>query len=149
MASRWVHRQGSHRSGKSGNSGKILKTFSNQGKTGSFQPKSGKKCEVMELFFQNYFQPFKHFNPRKKTFLSGEVLPVGSVSVINWCFCKHCPNGKYRPHLKRIIMGFLAKLSCRKLRKNQGKILGNQGKSGKNQRISWDKKVGTLIENPI
>ena len=41
-----VSHQGSHRSGKSGNSGKILKTFSsqgNQGKTGGFQPKSGKK----------------------------------------------------------------------------------------------------------
>ena len=38
--------QGSHRSGKSGNSGKILKMFSsqgNQGKTGGFQLKSGKK----------------------------------------------------------------------------------------------------------
>ena len=31
--------QGSQRSGKSG---KILKTFSNQGKTGGFQPKSGR-----------------------------------------------------------------------------------------------------------
>ena len=45
--------QGSHRSGKSGNSGKILKTFSsqgNQGKTRGFQPKSGKKFQIRELF---------------------------------------------------------------------------------------------------
>ena len=33
-------KQASHRSGKTG---KILKTFSNQGKTGGFQPKSGKE----------------------------------------------------------------------------------------------------------
>ena len=35
--------------------------------------------------------------------LCGEVLLLGSVSVINWCFCKHYPNGKWRPHLKRTI----------------------------------------------
>ena len=78
--------QGSHRSGKSGNSGKILKTFSsqgNQGKQGVFSQNQGKNFEIRELLFQNHFQPFKHFNPRKKTFLSGEVLVLGSVSVIN------------------------------------------------------------------
>ena len=55
--------QGSHRSGKSGNSGKILKTFSSQGnqeKTGGFQPKSGKKFQIRELFskpFSNLLNP--------------------------------------------------------------------------------------------
>ena len=51
--------QGSHRSG---NSGKILKTFSsqgNQGKTGVFQPKSGKKISNQGTFFQTIFKPFK------------------------------------------------------------------------------------------
>ena len=57
--------------------------FFQSGKTGGFQPKSGKKFEIRELLFQNHFQPLKHFNPRKKTFLSGEVLVLGSVSVIN------------------------------------------------------------------
>ena len=50
--------QGSHRSG---NSGKILKTFSsqgNQGKTGVFQPKSGKKISNQGTFFANHFQTF-------------------------------------------------------------------------------------------
>ena len=50
--------QGSHQSGKSGNSGKILKTFSsqgNQGKTGIFQPKSGKKISNQGTFFPNHF----------------------------------------------------------------------------------------------
>ena len=32
----------------------------------------------------------------------GEVLVLESVFVINWCFCKHYPNGKWRPHLKRM-----------------------------------------------
>ena len=53
--------QGSHRSGKSGNSGKILKTFSsqgNQGKTGVFQPKSGKKISNQGTFLPNHFQTF-------------------------------------------------------------------------------------------
>ena len=53
--------QGSHRSGKSGNSGKILKTFSsqgNQGKTGGFQPKSGKKISNQGTFSPNHFQTF-------------------------------------------------------------------------------------------
>ena len=78
--------QGSHRSGKSGNSGKILNTFSsqgNQGKTGGFQLKSGKKFSNQGTFFQNHFQPYKPFNLRKSFFLSGEVLFLGSVSVIN------------------------------------------------------------------
>ena len=47
--------------GKSGNSGKILKTFSsqgNQGKTGVFQPKSGKKISNQGTFFPNHFQTF-------------------------------------------------------------------------------------------
>ena len=50
--------QGSHRSG---NSGEILKTFSsqrNQGKTGVFQPKSGKKISNQGTFFPNHFQTF-------------------------------------------------------------------------------------------
>ena len=44
--------QGSHRSGK------ILKTFSSQGKTGVFQPKSGKKISNQGTFFRNHFQTF-------------------------------------------------------------------------------------------
>ena len=46
----WAHHsgcrlcQGSHRSGK------ILKTFSSQGKTGGFQPKSGEKFKIRENF---------------------------------------------------------------------------------------------------
>ena len=82
----FTNTQGSHRAGKSGNSGKILKTFSsqgNQGKRGVFSQNQGKNFEIRELLFQNHFQPFKHFNQRKKTFLSGEVLVLGSVSVIN------------------------------------------------------------------
>ena len=56
-----VNPQGSHRSGKSGNSGKILKTFSsqgNQGKTGVFQPKSGKTISNQGTFFPNHSQTF-------------------------------------------------------------------------------------------
>ena len=52
------YHQGSHRSGKSGNSGKILNTFSsqgNQGKTGGFQPKSGKKFSNQGTFFSKSF----------------------------------------------------------------------------------------------
>ena len=30
-----------------------------------------------------------------------EVLLLGSVPVINWCFCEHYPNGKCGPHLKK------------------------------------------------
>ena len=63
-----------------------FETFSsqgNQGKWGVFSQNQGKNFEIRELLFQNHFQPFKHFNPRKKTFLSGEVLVLGSVSVIN------------------------------------------------------------------
>ena len=26
------------------------------------------------------------------------------INVIDWCFCKHYPNGNWRPHLKRINM---------------------------------------------
>ena len=54
-------RQGSHRSGKSGNSGKILKTFSsqgNQGKNRVFQPKSGKKISKSGNFFSKPFPTF-------------------------------------------------------------------------------------------
>ena len=83
---------------------KILKTFSsqgNQGKTGVFSQNQGKNFEIRELLFQNHFQPFYHFNPRKKTFLSGEVLLLGSVSVINRCFCKHYPNGKCEATFKK------------------------------------------------
>ena len=50
-----VNAQGSH---WSGNSGKILKTFSsqgNQGKTGVFQPKSGKKISNQGTFFSKPF----------------------------------------------------------------------------------------------
>ena len=52
--------QGSHRSGKSGNSGKILKTFSsqgNQGKTG-FSAKIREKNFKSGNFFPNHFQTF-------------------------------------------------------------------------------------------
>ena len=65
--------QGSHRSGKSGNSGKFLKTFSsqgNQGKTGGgvFSQNQGKKFQIRELFFQTIFKPFKPINLRKMFF---------------------------------------------------------------------------------
>ena len=36
----------------------------------------------------------------------GEGLLLGRVFVINWCFCKHYSNVKWRPHLKRINMFF-------------------------------------------
>ena len=36
----------------------------------------------------------------------GGGLLLGSVSVINWCFYKHYPKGKWRPHLKRLNMVF-------------------------------------------
>ena len=48
-----------------------------------------------------------------------------------------------RPHLKRINMGFLTKISWWKLRKNQGKLLGNQGKV---REFDWIKIVGTLFK---
>ena len=63
--------QGSHRSGKSGNSGKILKTFSskgNQGKTGLFQPKSGEKISNQGTFFPNHFQTFQTYKPEENIF---------------------------------------------------------------------------------
>ena len=60
--------------------------------------------------------------------LCGEVLLLGSVFVIKWCFCKHYPNGKWRPHLKRINMFFWLKCLVENLGKKQGKILRNQGK---------------------
>ena len=66
-----IFMQDSHRSGKSGNSGKILKTFSskgNQGKTGVFQPKSGKKISNQGTFFQTILKPFKPINLRKMFF---------------------------------------------------------------------------------
>ena len=63
-----IMKQGSHQSGKSG---KILKTFSsqgNQGKTGGFQPKSGKKFSNQGTFSQTIFKPFKPKNLRTKFF---------------------------------------------------------------------------------
>ena len=51
-----------------GNQGKFRKTFSsqeNQGKTGGFQPKSGEKIQIRELFFKTIFKPF---NLRKNVF---------------------------------------------------------------------------------
>ena len=63
--------QGSHRSGNSGKSGKILKTFSsqeNQGKTGGFQPKSRKIIQIREFFSQTIFKPFKPINLREMFF---------------------------------------------------------------------------------
>ena len=63
-----AHIQGSHRSG---NSGKILKTFSsqgNQGKTRVFSQNQGKKFQIRELFFQTIFKPFKPINLRKMFF---------------------------------------------------------------------------------
>ena len=86
--------------------------------------------------------------------LCGEVLLLESVSVINWCFCKHYPDGKVGlqhvcifycsasvtaiitpvtipyplKHLKRINMLFLFdKNVLVKLRKNQGKIIRKSG----------------------
>ena len=44
------HYQGSHRSGKSVKSGKILKTFSSQGKQGVFSQNQGKNFQIRELF---------------------------------------------------------------------------------------------------
>ena len=64
--------------------GKILKTFSSQG---FFSQNQGKKFQTV--------------------WLCEEVL------LINWCFCKHCPNGKWRPRLKRInVWFFLTKMPC-------------------------------------
>ena len=60
--------QGSHRSG---NSGKILKTFSsqgNQGKTGVFQPKSGKKISNQGTFFPKHFQTFCTYKSEENVF---------------------------------------------------------------------------------
>ena len=57
----------------------------------------------------------------------------GGVLIINWCFCKHYPSGKRKPHLKGII--FLKKflLKC---------FFGE----GELRNKSWDKKVGTLVK---
>ena len=38
--------------------GNFLKTFSNQGKTGVFQPKSGENISNQGTFFSNHFQTF-------------------------------------------------------------------------------------------
>ena len=61
--------QGSHRSG---NSGKILKTFSSQGnqgkKQGIFSQNQGKIFQIRELFPQTIFKPFKPKNLRKTFF---------------------------------------------------------------------------------
>ena len=72
--------QGSHRSGK------IFEDFFQSGKSGKnrgFSAKLRKKNLKSGNFFSKPFQPFKPFNLRKKKFLSGEVLLLGSVSVIN------------------------------------------------------------------
>ena len=61
--------QGSHRSG---NSGKILKTFfpvrEIREKQGFFSRNQGKKFQIRELFFQTIFKPFKPINLRKMFF---------------------------------------------------------------------------------
>ena len=49
-----------HTSQNTGFPGKILKTFSsqgNQGKTGGFQPKSGKKISNQGIFFKTILKP--------------------------------------------------------------------------------------------
>ena len=58
----YCENQGSHRSGKSG---KILKTFSSQGKQGVFSQNQGKNFEIREVFFKTIFEPF---NLRKNRF---------------------------------------------------------------------------------
>ena len=127
--------------------GENFENFFQSGKSGEngvFSQNQGKDFQIRELFSEPFSNFLNHLIWGKKL-LSGQVLLLGSVSVINWCFCKHLPNGKWRPHLKRINMFFLTEMSWWELRKkNEGKILRNQGKSWKNQGISWDKKVGTL-----
>ena len=51
-----------------------------------------------------------------------------------------------RPHLKRINMFFFTKISWWKLRKNQGKLLGNQGKV---REFDGIKKVGSLTQQML
>ena len=87
---------------------RLFSSQGNQGKTGGFQLKSGGKFWNQGTFFKTIFNLLMW---GKKLFLSGEVLLLGSVCVVNWCFCKHYPNGKWRPHSKKNKYGFLTKMS--------------------------------------
>ena len=59
--------QGSHRSG---NSGKILKTFQSgkSGKNRGFQPKSGEKSSNQGTFFPSHFQTFYTYKSEENVF---------------------------------------------------------------------------------
>ena len=47
----------------------------------------GFSAKIRELFFKTILNLLM----REKTFLSGEVLLLESVSVVKWCFCRHYP----------------------------------------------------------
>ena len=111
--------QGSHRSGK------IVKTFSSQGMTGGFQPKSRRKCSNQGTFFQTILKPFNLLNNVFKdcrTFLSGTARKLHLMRQYLHRLIS------IRPYLKRINVFF--KLQClgENLGKDQGKILRNHGK---------------------
>ena len=73
------------------------------GKTGGFQPKSGKKFQIRELFFKTIFKPF---NLEGKCFFK-TVKPVRKLHLMR----QHLHRLKsLRPHFKRINMFFL--LQC-------------------------------------
>ena len=100
-----IKRQGSHQSGKSG---KILKTFSsqgNQGKMGGFQPNSGEKFYIRELFFKTIFKAFIPFNLRKNVFKTKAFF---SRTIMKLHLMRQYLDRpmSLRPHLKRINMSF-------------------------------------------
>ena len=104
-----------------------------------FQPKSGRTFSNQGTFFKTIF---KHFNLKKDFFYF-----LGSVSVINWYFCKYYPNGRWRPHFKITNLFFYQNI----LMKTKKKSGENLRKSEENQGISWDKKLGSLLfeQTPI
>ena len=96
-------------------------------------------AKIRELFFPTIFKPLKPINlresfvktvkPLRKMFKPQELS--GNCQYLHRLM-------SLRPHLKRINIGFLTKMSWWKLEKI-GKTLR---KSGKNQGIWWDKKSG-------
>ena len=84
-----------------GNFWRLFSSQGNQGKTAKLRGKILKSGN----FFRNHFQPFKPFNLRKKCF------KWGGFTFGKYICNKHYPNGKWRPHLKRMNMVLLTKMS--------------------------------------
>ena len=99
-----------------GNQGKFWRLFPVKEIRG-FQQKSGKKNSNQGTFFQTIFKPF---NLRKNVFLYCKTFLAGTARKLHLMRQYFHRPMSLRPHLKR------------KLRKNQGKILGNHGKVREN-----------------